>query len=371
MSTITKRTALAVSLVALLFCLLAVPAATAGKTETVTADVPLPVPRVVKGRALQIGWLVEDMSFESYQRVWKHAQIEAKHRGWQITPVLDAKAINTQRDALEVFIRKNVDAIVINYAQMQTLKDLVIEARKKGIGVYCVDNTLVPGVIVNATQFNGVVGARMFYYGLERLDGKGKVLMLNEARPCIYQERCFAVEGLINKGTHSLQLVGHEGCKEISEYFTKTADYLVKYGNDLDWVFVYADIEGLQAARAIEQAGFDRDDIFVTGIDGGSQVYAEIRKGSPMVATMSQPFEQYTHAVFEVIKQAQIDGIAPGDKGSLVPKGRTLYFEAVLTTPENVPKVGESIHTVFADTYYNPNEKNAWYFWGEPYRITE
>ena len=345
--------------------------AAAAKTETLTSGKPLPVPRVVKGRALQIGWLVEDMSFESYQRVWKHAQIEAAHRGWNITPVLDAKTIDAQRDALEVFIRKNVDAIVINYAQMQALKDLVIEARNKGIGVYCVDNTLVPGVIVNATQYNGVVGTRMFYYGVELINGEGKVLILNEARPCIYQERCFAVEGLIKKGFPAIDLVGVEECKEISDYFTKAADYIMKYGNQLDWIFVYADIEGLQAARAIEQAGFSRKDIFVTGIDGGSQVYAEIRNGTPMVATMSQPFEQYCHAVFEVIDQVQIKGIAPGEKGSMVPKGRTLYFDAVLTTPENVPPVGSSIHTVFADTYYDPNDKDAWYFWGEPYKITE
>ena len=366
-----KNTFLIVSLVLCLLVTGSVFAATKVKTETLTSGKPLPVPRVIKDRPLQIGWLVEEMSFESYQRVWKHAQIEAEHRGWKITPVLDAKTIDAQRDALEVFIRKNVDAIVINYAQMQTLKDLVIQARNKGIGVYCVDNTLVPGVIVNATQHNGVVGARIFYYGAERIDSKGKVLILNEARPCIYQERCFAVEGLIKKGYPSLDLVGAEGCKEISDYFTKTVDYLTKYGKQLSWIFVYADIEGLQAARAIEQAGFTRDDIFVTGIDGGSQVYAEIRNGSPMVATMSQPFEEYCHAAFEVINQVQIEGIAPGDAGSMVPKGRTLYFQAVLTTPENVPSVGTSIHTVFSDTYYNPKDKDAWYFWGKPYTITE
>ena len=344
-------------------------ASLAGVTETFTGEGPLPMPKVKRDGKLELGWLVEEMTFESYSRDYYQGELECKERGWSMYPVLDARTIDKQRDAMEVFIRRDLDAIVINYAQMESIRDLVLQARNKGIGVYCVDNTLVPGVIANATQYNGVVGSRMFYYGMERLNGKGKVLFMNEARPCIFQERLYAAEGLLVNCYPGLELVKHELCKDLEEYYTKAVDYITKYGKSLKWIYIFADLDGLGAIRAIEQAGFKRDDIFVTGVDGGSQAYAMIRDGSPLVATMSQPFEQYTHKIFEVIDEVQVKGIIPGSKGSTIPGGRTFYFDSVLTTPENVPPIGSSIHEVFKDTYYNPNDKGAWYFKGDPYKI--
>jgi ABC-type sugar transport system substrate-binding protein len=340
-----------------------------GTMETLSAEDPLPMPKVKSDGKLELGWLVEEMTFESFARDYYQGELECKERGWSVYPVLDARTIDKQRDAMEIFIRRNLDAIVINYAQMESIKDLVIQAREKGIGVYCVDNSIVPGVIANATQYNGVVGSRMFYYGMEKLNGRGKVLFMNEARPVIYQERLYAAEGILVNCYPGMELVKHELCKDLEEYYTKAVDNITKYGNELDWIFVYADLDGLGAIRAVEQAGFTRDDIFVTGVDGGSQAFAMIRDGSPLIATMSQPFEQYTHQIFEIIDEVQVRGIIPGSSESSIPAGRIFYFDSVLTTPENVPPIGASIHEVFKDTYYDPSNKDAWYFTGTPYVI--
>jgi len=341
------------------------------KMETWTSSKPLPVPRVVKDRPLHIGYAAPNMTSESCQRDWHQAQIELEHRGWKVTPILDAVTQDAQRDGMKTFINKNVDAIVIVYWEMEPLRDLILEARRKGIGVYCVDTELRDGVLINSTQPNGVVGAQMFYYGLDRLKARGKMLILSLPYH-ILRRRCYAARGLVENDWPALELVGFEdmpfpGWEKAA--FDITANYVTKYGNDLDWVFAGWDIPGIFAARAIEQAGYTRDDIFVTGIDGGSQAYGEIRKGSPFVATMSQPFEQYVHVCFDVIKQVQVDGIGPGEKGSMIPKSRVIYLKPVLTTPENIPPVGASIHEVFAETYYDPEKKDAWYFWGEPYKI--
>jgi len=42
----------------------------------------------------------------------------------------------------------------------------------------------------------------------------------------------------------------------------------------------------------------------------------------------------------------------------------------VLTTPDNLPPLGMNIHAVFGETYYDPNNKEAWYNWGTAYKIT-
>jgi len=84
---------------------------------------------------------------------------------------------------------------------------------------------------------------------------------------------------------------------------------------------------------------------------------------------MSQPFEEYCHISFEVINQVQIEGIAPGAPGSMVPDTRIIYVEPVLTNPENVPDPGTNIHELFTGSYYDPDMKDAWYYWGEPYKV--
>jgi len=337
--------------------------------DTWTASKPLPMPRVVTDRPLHVGYAAPNMTSESCQRDWWQAKLECEYRGWEVTPILDAETQDTQRDGMRTFINKNVDAIVLVYWEMEPLRDLILEAREKGIGVYCGDTELRDGVLVNTTQPNGVVGAQMFYYGLDRLGGRGKMLILNLTYH-ILRRRCYAAQGLVVNDWPALQLVGFEdlpvpGWEKAA--FDYASNYVTRYGNDLNWIFAGWDTPGIFAARAVEQAGFTRDDIFITGIDGGSQAYGEIRKGSPFIATMSQPFEEYIHVAFELIDQLQLKGMSLED--SILSPSRIIYCPPVLTTPENLPKVGASIHEVFGSTYYDPAKKDAWYFWGEPYRI--
>ena len=344
------------------------------QTETWTSDNPLPMPRVVKGRALQIAFLIPQPSAESLQRGLRQSQIETEHRGWKVAAEERADEISKQRNGLQAFISKNVDAIVFLFPFVEPLKDLIIEARQKGIGVYNLDADLQPGVILNVTQPNGVVGAMLAYYIIDRLNGKGGVAVINYTGH-ILRQRCYAAKGLFESKADwpNLSLLGWEDLPnpgwEKASYNAASA-WIQKYGKKLNAIFAGWDTPGIMASRAIEAAGYTKDDCFVVGIDGGSEAYDMIRKGSPFVATMSQPFELYAHTVFEVIDEVQIKGIGPGVKGSSVPKNRTIYATPVLTTADNLPAVGSVIHEVFRNSYYDPSKKDAWYTWGKPYTVS-
>jgi ABC-type sugar transport system substrate-binding protein len=344
------------------------------KMESVTSSLgPLPVPRRVVDRPLVIGFQSGNMAYESSQRNYKQTQNEIGKRGWKLISNLDTTTPALQREGIENLINQNVDAIVVCYNQMEVIKDLIIKAREKGIGFYNIDTEVRDGVIINPTCANGVVGAQMAYYGINKLKERGNMLILTAESSQNPRRRCLPARALIDGDWPALTCVGFESMKIPGwdkDAFDITQNYLTKYNNDIQWVFAGWDTPGIFAARAIEEAGLTRKDCFVTGIDGGKQAYAEIRKGSPFIATMSEPFEQYTHITFEVIQQVQVDGIAPGEPGSIrPPDSAIIYVECVLTTPENVPAEGSSIHEVFKSTYYDPNDKEAWYFWGEPYRI--
>jgi ABC-type sugar transport system substrate-binding protein len=344
----------------------------AQKTESVTAAQSLPVPRVVTNRPLVLGFQTNTLMPESAQRIYLHIQIEAKHRGWKLVSNLDTATEDLQRAGLENFINQDVDAIVFFTGTPETWTDIIIKAREKGIGFYSIDTGLRDGIIVNTTQSNGVAGAKMIHYGVDRLKERGNVLVINYPVAVVYRQRGAVAKGLLETEWPNIKMVGYEFMSPEAmnkSCFEITQNYLTKYDNDIQWVFNIADSMGFASARAAEEAGLTREDLFVTGIDGGTQAYAEIRNGTPFTATLSQPFELYTHNVCEVINQIQIEGIAPGEPDSMVPASRTIYSEGVVTTPENVPSVGTVIHELFRDSYYDPNNKDAWYFWGEPYKV--
>ena len=77
----------------------------AAQMDTVTADEPLPMPRVVTDRPLLIGYGLMTMTSESCQRDWKQIQIETEYRGWEVTHVLDATTADKQRDTLQTSVR--------------------------------------------------------------------------------------------------------------------------------------------------------------------------------------------------------------------------------------------------------------------------
>ena len=344
------------------------------QTETMTAGTALPQPRVVKGKPLQLGIIIPKPSAESLQRGLKQANIEVEHRGWKVAAEERADEIAKQRDALQAMIQKNVDAVVFLFPFVQPLSDLILQARQKGIGVYNVDADLQPGVIVNATQRNGVVGAMLAYYIIDRLNGVGGVAVINY-KGHILRQRLYAARGLFESREDwpNLELIGWEdlpnpGWEKAS--YDAAAAWAQKYGKKLKAVMAGWDTPGIFASRALEAAGLTQKDVFVVGIDGGSEAYDMIRKNSIFVATMSQPFELYTHNVFEIINEVQIKGVGIGTQGSSVPTARTVYANPVLTTMDTLPKVGAVIHELFKDAYYDTSKKDAWYFWGKPYTIS-
>ncbi len=344
------------------------------QTETLTSGSPLPQPRVVKGKGLQIGIIIPKPSAEALQRGLKQAYIEIEHRGWKVAAEERADEIAKQRDALQAMIQKNVDAVVFLFPFVQPLSDLILQARQKGIGVHNVDADLQPGVVINGTQRNGVVGAILAYYIIDRLNGVGGVAVINY-KGHILRQRCYAARGLFESKEDwpNLELLGWEdlpnpGWEKAS--YDAAAAWAQKHGKKLKAIMAGWDTPGIFASRALEAAGLTQKDVFVVGIDGGSEAYDMIRKNSVFVATMSQPFELYTHHGFEIINEVQVKGIGIGTKGSSVPTARTIYATPVLTTADNMPKVGAVIHELFRDSYYDPSKKDAWYFWGKPYTIS-
>ena len=224
-----------------------------------------PVPRVVKDRPLKIGALFQSLAIESVVRNYQQAKIEDAHRGWEV--VLQAGNTDIERrDIMQTFITKNVDAIIIANMAMLPVKDLIAKAREKGIGVYNVDTQLMPGVIANCTQPNGVVGCKLLYAVGEDLLWQAKVAIITSHAVAVNAERTDAMKGAM-RAYPGLEIVGEEdvvigGPDYRQQAYDFTQSWITKYGDDLDVVICSWDGAAVGATNAITAAGFDQTQIF-------------------------------------------------------------------------------------------------------------
>jgi len=330
-----------------------------------------PDPKVIKDRPLKIGYLWLGPIADSCQRHFHQAEIECAHRGgWEL---IDAASLDAavQRENMQNLITQDVDAIVITYQNIQALEDLIAQAAEKGIGVYMPDTELRPGAIVNVTSGQGVAAAKMAYWGMNYLNYEGKVAVMTYATEQAERERRDVILALLGNfpGMEVVEIQDMT-TPDAAVAYDYAATWVTKYGSDLKWICCVADFLAMPSAEAVIAAGFTRDDIVVSGIDGGNTAYAVMNEGGPFYITSSQPFEWYTHNVFEVINQVQVEGIMPGTEGSMVPLSRMILGDQYITTAADLLPNGTSIHEMY--DYYDPNDEDAWYNWpeaGGPYKL--
>ena len=147
-------------------------------TSLAQEDLNLPAPRVKPDGDLTVAYCRNNLAWASGIRPYMQMHIEGAYRGWEMVYVTDMENPLEQRNAVDSLIAKDVDAIIIDNFQILQFPDLAIKAREKGIGVYCLDTPLVPGVLAETTMPNGIFSAEMAYYGLGQLNGEGNVALI-------------------------------------------------------------------------------------------------------------------------------------------------------------------------------------------------
>jgi ABC-type sugar transport system substrate-binding protein len=337
----------------------------------------LPKPnKVPAGKQLTLAYLAPELTNTSTIRCWYQAQIEAKQRGWKL--IADNNCTyeaNKERTAFQRVLAQNPTAILMAYLDVPPIKDLVIEARKRGIGVFCMNTDLFPGVLVDIDSANSVIAAKIMQYAIQKMNGHSAATGFLDLWMPRGIRRDIIAAAMVEKGGWDFPKTEHhkltpEGYTD--EIFKVTTNWITKYGKDLGFVWVCWDLGAITAAKAMAEKGYTEKDMFTVGIDGGSATWAELRQGKvPFAASLADPFEYQIHTLCEAVKNVHIDGLMPGEKGNVIPI--THYITAddkcVVIDRSNVPPVGTNIHAVFNFYGGDPNDKKQWYNWGSPYTV--
>lgn len=335
-------------------------------------------PTVVGEKEVSVIYLISNMTDESNIRCEQQAAIEAAHRGWDYQ-VINYEKEDNFREYFQNAISQQPTAIIIGVTQsFDSYQDLVEQARNAGIGVYSNDNSVIDGVISNSTMDNAEAakaimdqvvadhGSSLKYAVYELAMSEVVTLRADEAKKYADGSDLELLDSIDLASTGDLNTAG----------YTIAQTWLQQYGNDLQFIFCSADTPALSAAEAIVQAGDKTGEkTFVSGVDGGSSTWSYIRNNTPIKYTYSQPFEYFTHMTFEVINDIQVEGLNPGDDGCTISKaGEYMTAPGIVTTIDNCPAAGDSIHSVFDFYGEDADDDDAWYNWTDGpgiYEVTE
>lgn len=330
---------------------------------------------VVKSEGgLKVACIHPKPEVESQKRSLIQCELEAKMRGWQFQDIV----YDTDSEWADLFknvINQGVDVIILGSTEsMEAKVGLIAEARNKGIGVYSNDNQVVPGVIMNSTMPNGSAAMSLIYQIGNDYDWTAKIGFVTAAAIQVHQERILPIQAICSVYSNLEVLDTLDAIAGGSDPFTYAGDqskaWYQKYGKEITGVIGSCDALAMPMAEAAAQyADSLNEDFFCAGIDGGSDAWSYIRNGSYFKYSYAQPFEMFTHKVFECIEDIQVDGLNPGDEGCIISKvGEVLYSEGMVITADNVPEPGANINSLF--DYYT-DDPSAWYNWEGTYIISE
>ena len=357
-------------IIALVLAVLLTFGLTASLAEEKSAFDNFPRPKIKSEDEIVVAFLRPQLTSEWTVRAVNQVELEFENRGWKslILPFENDSQVN---DMILNAVNNEVDAIVLcNMESVEAKKNAIETARQAGIGVYNVDNQVIDGVIANVTMPNGVAAAEMMYILGEESGWSGGIASLTVESIQVHNERTRTFEAII--GCYpAMTLLDSQDCFSgagtyLENCYDMTTAWLNKYGTDLVGIVCSADAFAIQANAAAEaNANEVNPDLWIAGIDGGSEYFHQIRQNSYYQYSYVQPVEYYVHTMFDVIADIQVEGLNPGEEGCAIKtSGETLYCTGTLVSRENVPQSGEPIQKVFS---YYTDDPDAWYNWEGSY----
>ncbi len=234
-------------------------------------------------------------------------QAEAKTNGWDVN-VVDTKGdVAAVIGRLEDAANQKVDAIVINVDPSQVAAGLET-AKAAKIPVFGMDAGATPLLVTNVTSNGYAMAADTAAYVVNRISGKGKVVMfVFDAFPPVQQRGIIADS--IFKNNPDIKVLDRvtPDVKDggIADSRAKMDAILAANPEKGSIAAVWAawDQPALGALQAIEAANRGGEGIVITGIDANPQAREAIAKGSSFEASMAQDFKGIGKATADAVKR--------------------------------------------------------------------
>lgn len=288
----------------------------------------------IAAQGLTVGFIATNFANEATARAANAFENYAKAKGW--TPIMlnSAGSVKTQADQMQNLVQRKVQAIVLAHAHPLEIQDALNEAFKAGIPVITIDSGYVDGVVADITADNFVMGAKISTYFIDKLGGKGNIIVIKFEKHY----------GTRRRGkVFDVELSEYPGIKVLGEYTitspqTFLADtrnametFVTRFGDKIDGVWCAFDALAYVAADVIQEHGLKK--VIVTGVDGNKETFKRIKEGN-MTATIAQPFEDMAAKAIELVDKIVVKKMPV----ALAAPQKIIYMDALLVDKNSLPQ---------------------------------
>lgn len=285
-----------------------------------------------------IGMVVKNTSTEYIQAFMIGAQESCDKYGIELK-IVDGQADSLKiMDAIDTFIVQGIDGFILAGAEdLVTLVPGIEKLNAEGIPVFSVD-TCPEGGHVDMFITNDIVdsshkAAAQMVQGIKDANGgevpQGVIIEITGSLVDMYTTECHQGFASVMEQYPQLTVVQGEGHWNNDDSYSRTSDLLTRYGDDVLGIYVHTpDIMGSGAVAAVEAAGLDPADYFISGICIGKEGMHLLNEGK-LYAVVEQP-------ALDMITKA-VDYLNMMFNGEEIPQvGDTVTEEGALWSPAQV-----------------------------------
>ncbi len=310
-----------------------------------------------------IGMVIKHAQTEFIQAFVIGATETSEKYGYELK-VVDAQA-NTDQilNAIDNFITQDIDAFIMAGAEdLVSLVPGIERLNEEGIPVFALDTCPEGGkvemFITNDIKDSTAKAANQMIEGIKEKNGgevpEGVIIEITGALVDMYTTDCH--EGLMSVLDQYPQLTvaQGEGNWNNDDSYARASDLLARYGDQVVGIYVHTpDIMGSGVVSAVENAGLNPADYFISGICIGKEGIGLLKEGK-LYAVVEQPAldaailaVEYIHDYFEGVDLPAV-GETVEEEGALwspaqvventyCDEGRTLLIQAPLIPQECDP----------------------------------
>jgi len=193
-----------------------------------------------------------------YQDMVAAMQAAADKQGFKLRLQYAEFDSRKQNDQVETFIAQGVDAIIVAPNDSSGMTPVITEARAKNIPVFTADIAAHGAPVVSHIASDNEAGGRILAeYLAKRLNGKGKIAIIDHPGTASVQERVRGFEQAIAKFPE-MQIVARAPGDGQRDKALRAAQDLLQAHTDLSAIFGINDDSALGALAAVEAAGLVR-----------------------------------------------------------------------------------------------------------------
>ncbi|AQG81962.1 sugar ABC transporter substrate-binding protein [Spirosoma montaniterrae] len=257
------------------------------------------------GNKLTIGATMLSMQHEFVVNVHDEMLKQAEKDGIELITVDAGRSALKQVEQVESFIAQNVDAIILNPAEVEACSPAVAKALAANIPIINVNSetSAKPTAFVGSDDVEA--GRIAMQYIADRLGGKGNVLMMEGYMGQAGQiKRAQGAQEILKKYPGMKLLAQQTAGWDRAQGMSLMENWIQSYGNQINAVFAHNDEMALGAVKALTDAGL-KDKVVVVGIDAISDALQAMQQGKLDATVFQNARQQGAQAVEIAVKAAR------------------------------------------------------------------